>query len=85
MFLIKSFIWFVFLFVGGVTFVSLERSMRKRGWRVKKKREKLLILCSTMLVSYFPLSFFLFNIYINIFVFRWIGVACIQEKICKLT
>lgn len=43
-------------FIGGVTFVSLERSMTRRGQRVKKRREKLLILCSTMLVSCFAVS-----------------------------
>lgn len=46
----------IFCFVGDVTFVSLERSMRRKVQRVKKKREKLLILCSTMLVSTFPFA-----------------------------
>lgn len=37
-------------FVGGATFVSLKWPMSRRVKRVKKRLEKLLILCSTMLV-----------------------------------
>jgi len=46
-----------FLLIGGVTFVSLERLMIRRGQRVKKRQKKLLNLCSAMLVSCLPLSY----------------------------
>jgi len=50
--LFQSILWYT----GGATFVSLERSMTRRAWRVRKRPEKLLILCLTVLVSCFPLS-----------------------------
>jgi len=52
MFLFQSILWYI----GGATFVSLERSMTRRAWRVRKRQEKLLILCLIVLVSCFPLS-----------------------------
>ena len=56
-----------FLLIGGVTFVSLERLMIRRGLRVKKRQKKLLNLCSAMSVSCLPLSYqFCFSVFFEL-------------------